>query len=292
MNSDTTSPKYCGSCGKELLPGAAFCAHCGAPVPKLGPQSLSQIPASPYYITSRPAMSHTEPPLPFLQYFQGVIITPQKEMPKIVERPNYKHPFFLSLLIGILAGVSMAVFLSKLRMTIFPEFYQNIAGVDLPASFYDEFDFESYLRFTFIILSVLGPIISWLVDSVILYLLMAVVAPAVSSHRRNFKTAATITGWASVPQFVGQIVDIGYNWFFVSEMTVVLRTSEDIQKIAIPAVSGFAELILLGIGIGVLIWGGLMVYWGVKSMVPEGNQPVIISVIYSGAVLVLNLFLI
>ena len=30
---------YCKNCGKELLPGHAFCGACGTPAPKAGPQN-------------------------------------------------------------------------------------------------------------------------------------------------------------------------------------------------------------------------------------------------------------
>lgn len=268
-------PKFCGSCGKELLQGADFCAYCGAPVPKLDTQFHPPTAIPSHYVTPRASMAIAEPPLPFIKNFQGVLLTPHEEMPKIIERPNLKQPFILNLLVGILAGVAIAVFLSKVSITVFPQFSQDFQEI-VPS----DFDFESYLRFSLIIGSFIGPIVLWLVDSAILYLLLVILAPTVPSSTRNFKTTATIAGWASVPQLAGEIFNIIYNILFVQGMTIELREIGDIQNIVVPIVSGPIDWILSGFEIGLLIWGVLLVYWALKSIVPQGNQPVIISTLY------------
>ncbi|MFW9854082.1 MAG: YIP1 family protein [Candidatus Thorarchaeota archaeon] len=289
MNSNTTSPKYCGSCGKELLSGADFCAYCGAPVPKLGPQSLHQIPTSPYYVTSRPTLSPTEPPFPFLKHFQGVILTPQREMPIITGRPNIKQPLILNLVIGILAGAAIAVFLSKASMTFYPEFYQSLEQMGLPLT--SSFDFESYILFSFFIGSLIGPLIFWLLNSGILYLILVVMAPNTPSPPRNFRTTATIAGWASVPQIVGETFNIFYNLIFVPETSFEFSDFEDIQNIALPVVSGPIEWVSLALDAGLLIWGVLLVYWALKSIFPQGNQPVVIAVGYIVARIAISVLL-
>lgn len=43
MPNVTVQPKFCGTCGRQLVPGAAFCGICGSPVaPKAAAESASQ----------------------------------------------------------------------------------------------------------------------------------------------------------------------------------------------------------------------------------------------------------
>jgi hypothetical protein len=289
-STESASPKYCGSCGKELLPGADFCAYCGAQVPKLGSQSQPLASTAPYYMTPRASMGSTEPPLPFVKHFQGVLITPHEEMPKIAERPNYRQPLVLNLLVGILAGIAMAVFLSKASMTFHPEFFQSLEEMGLPLT--PNFDFESYILFSFFIGTFFGPILFWLMNSVILYLILSIFGgPSTPSTPRNFKTTATITGWASIPQIVGEIFNIFSNLIFIPETSFEFRAFGDIQNITVPVVSGPIEWVSLALEIGLLIWGVLLVYWALKSMFPEGNQPAIIAIGYIVTRIVVSVFL-
>jgi hypothetical protein len=271
-------PKYCGSCGKELLQGADFCAYCGAPVPKLGTQSHPQTTISPYYVTPRAPMTRTEPPLPFIKHFQGVILTPHTEMPRIMERPNYKQPIVLNILVGILTGVALAVILSKVTMTFTTEFRQSL--VEMFGTDASNMDMESLILFSFFFSSLFGPFLLWLVNSLILYFLLVVFAPTVSSTQRNFKTSATIIGWTSVPQIVGEIFNVFYNLIFIPESTFEFNELGDIQNLTLTTVSGPIEWVSLALNFAILIWGVLLVYWAVKSIFPQGNQPVIIAIAY------------
>ena len=111
-----TTPRFCGNCGQKLLEGATFCAYCGSQVPPVDstgivsskpssgytpiPPSVSDRVSPAYPTPYGPPKIKTEPPLPFTQHFQGVLLSPQLEMPRILKRPNLKHPFFIVLIAG------------------------------------------------------------------------------------------------------------------------------------------------------------------------------------------------
>jgi hypothetical protein len=116
-------------------------------------------------------------------------------------------------------------------------------------------------------------------------------APTTPSTSRNFRTSATIAGWASVPQIAGEIFNIFYNLIFVPETSFEFREFTDIQNITLPVVSGPIEWVTLALEIGILIWGVFLIYWALKSMFPQGNQPTIIAIGYVVTRIIVSVFL-
>jgi hypothetical protein len=141
-------PKFCGNCGKNFIDGATFCAYCGTPIPVIDAdhtKNLKSTITTPFMQPSEYKRSISDyhsigeqdrvllnPSLPFIQHFRGVLLTPQTEMPQIVNRlPNIIHPLFIVLICGILSAISSFILLSN----SFIIFYRNFSRNVHPSSF-------------------------------------------------------------------------------------------------------------------------------------------------------------
>ena len=94
-NINQSDLKFCGNCGKPLLTNAMFCAYCGAQIPEIETMNL------PYKELHEfePSISRIEPLRPFLQNFRGILLSPTKEIPQIITRPNLTQPIIINVLI-------------------------------------------------------------------------------------------------------------------------------------------------------------------------------------------------
>ncbi|UCE13682.1 MAG: YIP1 family protein [Candidatus Heimdallarchaeota archaeon] len=288
----TPSPQFCGNCGQKLLKGATFCAYCGTPVPATdtsgvvtpkAPSDYSSIPptVSPrthpaYPPTYRPEYQMTEPPLPFIQHFQGALLSPQLEMTQIIKRPNLTHPFLVVLITGIIAGIALYILTLKTTIEFSPEFWESMGLSEL------DYDMGESMQIFMMMTAFFTPIgffISWIIGSIILWVLLAIISSNVPKHERNFKTMATAVGWSFLPRIFNEIVRLVVFAVFVEPSTMVIDDLFDFSILGAPA--GIIGDMLFFADILFLIWGTVLIYFAVKSLDPEGAHAVIIAIIYT-----------
>lgn len=282
------NPKFCGNCGQKLLEEATFCAYCGTPVPSAdqtgiaGSKPSSEYTTPPPSFATRPTPSRDylrvprEPPNPFVQHFQGALLSPQFEMPRIAKRPNVSQPFLVVLLCGIIAGIAMYIIISKSTIEFSPAFVDNLglSGLDI--------DSEEYLQFMQTIMAFstpLGFLFSWLLGSLVLWILQAIFSSKIPSHKRNFKTMLTIVGWSFLPRIFNELIRLIIFVVLVEPTTYVIDDLFDISALNSPI--GLAGDILFFADLIFFIWGVGLVYFAVKSIDPEGSHAVIIGIIYA-----------
>ncbi|MFX0122701.1 MAG: zinc ribbon domain-containing protein [Candidatus Hodarchaeota archaeon] len=295
-DSPKTTPRFCGNCGQKLIEGATFCAYCGTPVPTIDSTGvISAKPATPYtsmpptvtdrgvpayQVSYRPERMVREPPLPFIQHFQGVLISPQLEMPRIAKRPNLKQPFLIVLIVGIIAGFALFLLFSKVDFSseFIEEFFQTMymgSSTDL----IEGLDKEVFLQTTLMMgafMSPLGYIINWIViNSFVLWILHAIFSSQIPSHERNYKIMATIAGWSFLPLIFDELIHLLYVVFFSPAITVT-----NMAEFSALESFGSAEFIFLIISLIFQVWGAILVYFGSKSIDAEGYHATIIAILY------------
>ncbi len=297
-----TTPRFCGNCGQKLLEGATFCAYCGTPVPTIDstgvaslkpstqytpvPPTVTDEGAPPYPASYRAERLTKEPPSPFIQHFQGVLISPKEEMPQITKRPNLKQPFLVVLIVGIIAGIATVILYSKLVFT--QEFIDEMfSSVGYSADVIEGMDMQSLAQFSFMLGGLFLPvmyIIGWIIiNTSILWGLHAIISSQVPSHDRNFKLMATITGWAYLPRILEELVNAALVAIFVPQTEV----SSMSDLVAIESFESLGEfgfilsLVSMLIFFISLIWGSILVYFASKVIDPEGSHAIVIVVLYS-----------
>ncbi|MHA1976498.1 MAG: YIP1 family protein [Candidatus Hodarchaeales archaeon] len=270
QNKKSQVMRYCGNCGKELVTNATFCAFCGAPIPKIG----DFVPPSgdtPYIITKP---KETSPRRSFFTNFRGAIVAPKEEMPIIASSPNFSQPFFLNLLIGVLAAISVFIFYNKFEM-IFSESFLASFPLSMGSNENAILDFENYYRLILPVTSIFSILITWLLMSVILWVLHVIFASDLDSNARNYKKMATIVGWAQIPLMIYQIIMVLLYFFspggeieFHSIIEREIRSSVSFGFFMTPLV------------IFAIIWSLALIYFPIKSLGSIKSNPVIICVIY------------
>ena len=293
-----TTPRFCGNCGQKLLEGATFCAYCGTPVPSIpSPSVINSKPSAQY--SSMPPMGTdrgvpayqppyraekmiTEPPLPFIQHFQGVLLSPQLEMPRIIKRPNLKQPFLVVLIVGIIAGIASFLIFSKVSFApgFADEFFQSMGYT---SDLIEGIDIESLMQTSLMMgafLSPIGYIINWIViNSIILWILHAIISSQIPSQERNFKTMATIAGWSFLPLIFDELIYLISVVLFIPATTV--NNMNELAAIeSFGSVDGIAVFLLL-ISLIFQIWSAILVYFASKSIDAEGYHAAIIAVLYA-----------
>ena len=300
MSYDTpkTTPRYCGNCGQKLLEGATFCAYCGTPVPSVSStgvvSSKSSTPFSsmPPKVTDRGIPTYqtpyraeriaTEPPLPFLQNFQGVLLSPQMEMPRITKRPNLKQPFLVVFIVGLIAAIASVIIFSK--VTFAPGFADEFfEGMGYSSELFEEIDMGSLMQTSLMMGAFLTPLtylFNWIIiNSVILWILHAIISSQVPSQERNFKIMATIAGWSFLPLIFDEIVYLLFVVFFVPETTV--NNMAELTALETFGAVGGLTIILLLISLIFQIWSAVLVYFASKSIDIEGYHAAIIAILYA-----------
>ncbi len=287
-------PKFCGSCGKTLLQGATYCAYCGAAVPDLSSSQVIKTKPAPFstpspYPPSYPPPYYqkppTDPPLPFFQHFQGVLISPQEEMVLIAKKPNLGQPFVIVIIAGLIAGLSLFTFFSKLipMLEYTPEFYQSLG---IPSDQLGNINMDDFLNMTFLISALVSPIeflISWIISSVFLWILLALLGSHISSHERNFKISATIVGWSFLPRIFEETINLFYNLFIVQAPTSPVEVSDftEISTITTVGSSDLFNIVFLFTSLIFLIWSVVLIYFAIRSFNLEASRAVLIAIIYA-----------
>ena len=290
-----TTPKFCGNCGQKLLEGATFCAYCGSPVPSVDsagvvsskpPSSYNSIQPSvssrgapAYQAPYRPERIRAEPVLPFIQHFQGVLISPQLEMPQIVERPNFRQPLFLVLIAGILAGITILITYSKVTPDFTDEFIRSVGYTSDMSEF---LDLDTLMQMSLMIGEPLGFLVSWIIiDTFVLWGLHAVISSEVPSYKRNYKIMATITGWSFLPRIFEQIVNIILVILFVPPSTITINSMSDLAVLDALGLPDEIALISFLFGLVIQLWSVVIVYFAVKSIDPIGSHAIMIVIAYA-----------
>ncbi len=298
-----TTPRFCGNCGQKLLEGATFCAYCGSQVPPVDSTGIVSTKPSSGYTPIPPAVTDrvspayptpygpprikTEPPLPFAQHFQGVLMSPQVEMPRILKRPNLKQPLLIVLIAGILAGIATIILYSRLDFS--PEFIEDMfSSVGYSSDMFEDIDmdFRSIVQFSLMLGGLFIPvfyIIGWLiVNTLILWGLHAIISSNVPSHERNFRIMATITGWSYLPRIFEELINLALVVIFVPQTEI--SSMADLTAIESFGSTGGLSLILLAISLLTLfislIWGSFLVYFASKTIDPKESHAAIIVIIY------------
>ncbi|UCG03020.1 MAG: zinc ribbon domain-containing protein [Candidatus Heimdallarchaeota archaeon] len=297
-DSPKTTPRFCGNCGQKLLEGATFCAYCGTQVPAIDSTGIpSSRPSTPstsipptvtdrgvqaYQASYRPDRMITEPPLPFTQHFQGVLISPQLEMPRIAKRPNLKQPFLVVLIVGIIAGISSFLLFSK--VTFSPQFAEDfIQSMGYSSDLIEGFDIESLMQTSLMMgafVSPLGYIINWIIiNSIVLWILHAIFSSQVPSQERNFKIMATIAGWSFLPLVFDELIYLLFVILFVPATTV--NSFAELTALETFGSVGGMGIFLLFISLIFQIWSAILVYFASKSIDAKGYHAAIIAVLYA-----------
>ncbi len=274
---------YCGECGKKLIANATFCAYCGAPIPKIGgfipPQANI-----PYTITNTREVS---PPQPFLSNFLNVISTPKEKMPGIASSPNLSQPLLVNIIIGILAFIAMSILIYNSTVSLDASLLTLIPSDELSVQ-----EFTDLFKISIPFSAPIVILLNWLILSLILWILHAFFASDLSSYDRDFKTMATIVGWAQIPNIFHQLVTIVVHYFVLSPGGEINIGSFGQMEITPPAGSSdiLSRTILYGSGILFIFWSLVLIYYGIKSLGSDKANPVTICSIYGVLRIVLFFF--
>jgi hypothetical protein len=293
-----TAPRFCGNCGQKLLEGATFCAYCGTPVPDIDSTGVTsakpytQFTSTPSTVTDRgipayqapyrPERIVKEPPLPFTQHFQGVLLSPQLEMPRIAKQPNLKQPFLVVLIVGIIAGIASVTLFSKVSFS--PEFTEDFfQSIGYSTDLIEGFEMESLMQTSLMMgafISPVGYIINWIIiNSIILWILHTLISSQVPSQERNFRIMATIAGWSFLPLIFDELVYLLFVVFFVPATTV--NNMAELTALETLGSVGGIGIILLIISFIFQIWSAILVYFASKSIDAEGYHAIIIAILYA-----------
>ena len=243
-----TTPRFCGNCGQKLLEGATFCAYCGSQVPPVDstgivsskpssgftpiPPSVSDRVSPAYPTPYEPPRIKTEPPLPFTQHFQGVLISPQIEMPRVAKRPNIGQPFLIVLIVGIIAGATLFVLNSKIDIQFSETFMESfgLSGIE-------GFDIGEYMQFFMMLTAFFTPfgfLVSWIIASIVIWILHAIISSKVPSHERNFRTMATVIGWSYLPKIFLELIRLVAYFIFIQPSTLIIDDILDLSLMSAP----------------------------------------------------------
>ncbi len=285
-------PKFCGNCGKKFLDGATFCAYCGTPIPVINAnittntKSAFPTPSIQTSVYNRSISSPrssseqdkmlSDPSLPFIQHFQRVLLSPQTEMPQIVNRiPNLVQPLLILLICGLFAGISSFISLSKTTIQVSDTFSEPLlatAGISA----------EEYIQILSSVIpffTVIFYIIFWFISGIVLWIVQSLISSNIPSYRRNFKVQLTISGWSFLPLIFYELIEVIAVTLFVEPSTFVVNDLYDIALIGVPPDT--IVFFMMVISIIFLIWRLLIVYFAVRTLDPEGSHATFITVVYA-----------
>lgn len=268
--------RYCGHCGAELFGGAKFCGVCGK-------SSVIDEPVTqPYGYQPRvvtPTVNQNIIRTPLIPTLVEVISNPLKGMERATLSPNWKSPFTIILGIGILSVISLIITFSKITV-ILTEAFKNAFISEIMMSSSDVLELDgSLITLTLYFTALLEPILSWLIGSVILWILLSIATSSyVHPSRRSLKMSANLVGWSSVPQMFLGLLEIVNSALFVPAGTIQLNVVDDYYGLLY--ISTQLDDLLLIAYLGVLLWSGFILYNGLKHISTAKNHPMIITVLF------------
>ncbi|WP_455140217.1 YIP1 family protein [Candidatus Hodarchaeum mangrovi] len=287
MNSgitDPEKPQFCGNCGSKLIENATFCGNCGQAVTSnLTKPFIMQKPSPPlqYQPGYRIQSQRFEPPLPFFTHFRGVLFSPKEEMARIIQRPNVKQPLIMILIVGILSGIGLLIFFSKLSLT-FTEDYINSLG--LPRGQISDAELTSIIQISIYISALfvpLGLIVNWVINALILWILHSLFATQVSPELRSYRVNLTVIGWASLPGIFEELINILHNLIFISPKTATIASQSELQNLLATPSSEIFQLFLSILNLIIFLYGILLIYLSIRQLDSLGSNSMVIIIIYT-----------
>jgi hypothetical protein len=277
--------RFCGNCGKNLLPNATFCAYCGAEIPKLAALSpvYKEIPKL------EPSIHQIEPLRPFLQNFTGIMISPKKDFPQIITKPNLSQPFILNVLIGFLSAITLVTYFNKIPI----RFSQSFIDSFLVSPGLEDMDPSEFISLFTQLIPIFTPIfqiISWVLYSLILWILIAVFASDLVPQKRNFKTMMTITGWSQLPTIFLQLIMIVYNLLLLPSGEIIFHSMFEIETIIPVPTPQIIDFLLVGVEFFILFWRVFLIYYAVKSLASINTNVTVICIVYGIIVFLMPAF--
>jgi hypothetical protein len=263
--------RFCGNCGKELVSNAAFCAYCGAPIAKV--QDFSSHQADIQYIVTKPV--EERPRRSFLTNFRGALVTPREEMPQISSSPNYLQPFLLNLIIGLITAFALLIFYSKFDIKFSESFLDSMVPFGMGTGDASIEELKDFYRYLLPISSIFAILLNWIIMSIILWILNAILASDLPSEIRRFKKMATIAGWAQIPLIFTQIITMLF-YLFSPGGEVIYNSIWEREIISSVSIDVISPIIV----IAAIIWSVALIYYAIKSLESAKSNPLVICLIY------------
>ncbi|MEM2972151.1 MAG: zinc ribbon domain-containing protein [Candidatus Bathyarchaeia archaeon] len=235
----------CPRCGSLVSKGDKFCSNCGLSLAEVGAPSTQ--PQS-EVISEKPY----ERKFSFFARLLKVLFSPSEGMRDAALAPNYGEVFGVLAFEILLASVVIALVFTKVQFvdSIPPSFWGILAIAIV---------FALILAFGLLV-------VRWLIKSLI------VKAACNAGSSWDFRTAASITGYAYLAEVTTSLLGLLISWFFIPSMKINVRDAEAAQR----AIADFqAQLGLvrfwysLPISFVGLAWksylGGLGTYFGTRG---------------------------
>ena len=260
MSIDEDNGTICPRCGAVVPSGNAYCGHCGAPVSNVpvvrGAQSRSS--TGTYGQHPRPpAYPKYDRKFSFFERITKLLTSPDEAMEDIGLAPDYGGVIGLFVLWTIIAIIGIAIALPKLQ-------FVGTYGATVTSAVMSGVAMA-------VVLSPIIMIVRWLVKS---YLIRHLT----DSNSWNFETAASVTGYAYLPNVLLNIVGILVAWVVIP--SVVIDTTNLASALAqLEAYNASIMWVSIGLNsilavVG-LIWksslGSRGTYYGTHKNVEKGS---------------------
>ncbi|MHA1138054.1 MAG: YIP1 family protein [Candidatus Thorarchaeota archaeon] len=201
MSFEEESSTTCPRCGQIVPSGNAYCGTCGAPVPRV-PFTRGVEPTS-----SAPTVRRPEPQQ-YPKYdrkfstfgrLTKLLTSPKEAMEDIGQAPDYGGVITLFVIWTIVSAISSVIILQKLQFT---GPYGNFVNSGVAAG-----------MATVVVLLPIVIIVRWLVKS---YLIRHMC----DSHSWDFETAASVTGYAYLPNIIFGVIGIFVVWLLMPSIVI------------------------------------------------------------------------
>jgi hypothetical protein len=184
----------CPKCGALVSKGDRFCKNCGASLVEVS-EVFTEVP-----LTEHVPEEVYERKLSLTQRFYKLLTVPSEAMQDIALAPDYEGFVLITVMEIVLVSADLALVLQKIQLV-----GENAGKV-------------SGLVTGFLILAVVLGIgiyvVKWLIKSLI------VKYACDSGSAWNFKTAASITGYAYLPEIITGLIGTCVSWFLIPSMTI------------------------------------------------------------------------
>lgn len=271
--------RFCAQCGSELEVGAPYCPQCGARVasaPSRPQPDLQQPPyQQPFAQTpyGAPGIPVYETPAPFFQRAIDTLTRPHVGMARIARSPAVGGAAIVVLLLGAVLGLTLYMIFQKVTITFGANFMDDLPPGMTPSDLMDVFGVFSAIS------SVLAAFLQWLIYSVVLYVILAIViGNKIEPWRRSFKVSATVVGWSILPQVLSSTIGLLYVVIALEPTTVTVDTFYQLSALMTLA---YKFSILNYIDLGASIWSAVLIYFAVKEgLQREQSTAIIVMVVY------------
>ena len=260
MSFEEENSTTCPRCAAVVPPGNAYCGTCGAPVPREtifsrehGIEPTSSVSTR----QQRPLPPPYDRKLSIFGRITGLLTSPKEAMEDIGRAPDYNGVIVLFAIWTIISFIGLALTLPKLQFTgPYADMVNSgiLSGVVLAG-----------------LLVPVGLVIRWLVKS---YLIRHMT----DSNAWNFEAAASVTGYAYLPNLIFSFIGIFLSWMFVP--SVIIDTA-DLTQATLDLQAYAASIFWITFGINTvlslaaLIWksylGSHGTYYGTHKRIETGS---------------------